>query len=179
MNTTSTKTTSECCPVFHSEKWDNKTFNWNKKKFLIASIPTLFHIPFPPMIAKKVTKMMKMAEDAHQTMNDKENILLLFTDPHPFKTEMYLSVKGLVPEAKNTTLSGAFISKTFKGDHRDIPNFIKQMDTYLKEQNKQAEEFYVHYAYCPKCAKEAGHNYMVFFAKVGESEAILKNLKIK
>lgn len=21
----------ECCPEFNSEKWDNKTFNWDKK----------------------------------------------------------------------------------------------------------------------------------------------------
>lgn len=40
------------------------------------------------------------------------------------------------------------------------------MDSYLSEQNKKAANYYVHYAYCPKCAEKAGHNYMVLFAEV-------------
>ena len=53
----------ECCPTFHPERWDEKIFNWDHKKFIKASVPTFFHIPLPPMIGKRVTKMMKMAED--------------------------------------------------------------------------------------------------------------------
>jgi len=40
------------------------------------------------------------------------------------------------------------------------------MDTYLSKQDKKDNNYYVHYAYCPKCAKEAGHNYMVLFGEV-------------
>lgn len=158
----------DCCPTFHPEKWEEKTFNWDRKKFIKASVPTLFHIPLPPMIGKKVTKMMKLAEEAQKLSKDKEDILLLFMDPNAFKTEMHLSVIDTVSDAENTTLSGTFISKVFVGPFNAVPKFMKQMDSYLSKSGEKAKNYYVHYAYCPKCAKEKGHNYMVLFAKVKE-----------
>ena len=49
--------TDECCPKFVPENWDEKTFNWDNKLFIKDAVPTLFHIPLPSMIGKKVTKM--------------------------------------------------------------------------------------------------------------------------
>ncbi len=80
--------------------------------------------------------------------------------------DLYLSVTNTVPNAENITLSGTFKSKVFDGAYKEIPKFIKQMDTYLSKEDKKANNYYVHYAYCPKCAKEAGHNYMVLFGAV-------------
>jgi len=162
------QTIKECCPTFHPEKWDNKTHHWENKKFIKASIPTLFHIPLPPMIGEKVTKMVKMAEDSNKLSDDKEEILLLFYDPSAFKSDLYLSVNDIVSGAVNTTLSGTYMSKVFDGAFNAVPKFIKQMDTYLGKQDKKAHNYYIHYAYCPKFAKEAGHNYMVLFAEVGQ-----------
>jgi len=89
----------ECCPEFDPDKWDEKTFNWKNEAFIKESIPTLFHIPFPPMIGRKITKMWKMAEESKVTPPTKEDVLVLFADPHPFKSEIYLSVTGNVPNA--------------------------------------------------------------------------------
>ena len=158
----------ECCPKFHSDKWDEKTFIWDHKKFIKASVPTLFHIPLPPMIGNRVTKMMKLAEDSKKLSADKEEILLLFNDPSAFKSELFLSVTDTVPNAENITLSGTFMSKVFDGAFNAVPKFIKQMDSYLAKQDKKARDYYVHYAYCPKCAKEEGHNYMVLFAMLDQ-----------
>ena len=166
MNQSKNQTLGECCPIFNVEKWDGKIFFWDEKPFLLSSIPTLFHIPFPPMIGKKLTKMMAKAEEAHQIEENKEDVLVLFTDPTPFKSEIYLGVTGEVSDAKNTTISGTFMTKVFEGNYNDIPKFIKEMDVYLNEKNKKAKKYYVHYAYCPKCAKEAGHNYILLFAKI-------------
>lgn len=160
------KMKNECCPVFHPEKWNNKNFNWNHKQFIKTSVPTLFHIPFPPMIGKKISKMMKMAEDSNKLLENMEDVLLLFTDPHPFKSEIYLSVTGDVPNSNNTTISGTFMSKVFDGSYNTIPKFIKQMDEYLSALNKKSKKYYVHYAYCPKCSKKYGNNYMILFAEV-------------
>jgi hypothetical protein len=160
------QTIKECCPTFHPEKWDDKTHHWNHKKFIKASVPTLFHIPLPPMIGKRVTKMMKMAEDSKKLSDNKEEILLLFNDPSAFKSDMYLSVADNILGAVNTTLSGTYLSKVYDGAFNAVPKFIKQMDSYLAKQDRKARDYYVHYAYCPKCAKEAGHNYMVLFAQV-------------
>lgn len=156
----------ECCPIFHPEKWNEKTFDWNHKKFIKATVPTFFHIPLPPMIGNRITKMMKLAEDSKKLTSNKEDILVLFTDPHAFMSEIYLSVIDNVANANNTTLSGTFMSKVFDGAYNDIPKFIKQMDSYLQNRKAKAQRYYVHYAYCPKCAKEAGHNYIVLFAQL-------------
>ncbi|MDB4271051.1 hypothetical protein N9896_03035 [bacterium] len=156
----------ECCPIFHPEKWNEKTFDWNHKKFIKATVPTFFHIPLPPMIGNRITKMMKLAEDSKKLTSNKEDILVLFTDPHAFMSEIYLSVIDNVANANNTTLSGTFMSKVFDGAYNDIPKFIKQMDAYLQKRKAKAQRYYVHYAYCPECAKDAGHNYIVLFAQL-------------
>lgn len=156
----------ECCPKFDPQKWDQKTFNWNNKPFIKETIPTLFHIPFPPTVGKKITKMWKLAEDANRTEADKENILILFRDPGAFKSEIYLSVTGPVPNANNADISGAFIAKVFTGSYNAVPKFIKQMNEYLAGQGKKAKDYYIHYAYCPKCAKKYGANYLILFAQI-------------
>jgi len=155
----------ECCPKFNSELWDKKTLNWENKPFIKESVPTFFHIPFPPMIGKKITKMWKLAKDANADP-PVEQWLVLFHDPSAFKSELFMSVTKSVDNANNKTISGTFMTKVFDGPYNAIPKFIKQMDIYLSERGKEAEDHYVHYAYCPKCAKKHGHNHMILFAKV-------------
>ncbi len=156
----------ECCPKFNPKKWNEKTFNWKNKSFIMESIPTLFHIPFPPMIGNRITKMMALADKAKKVSSKKEEILVLFHDPSAFKSEIYLSVTGEVSGANNAKISGTFITKVFAGPYNAIPKFIKQMNEYLAKKEKTAKDYYVHYAYCPKCAKKYGNNYMILFAKV-------------
>lgn len=159
-------TNQECCPKFEPKKWDDKTYNWENKHFIKESIPTIFHMPFPKSIGKKVTKMMALAEDADCLSDDKLEDLLLFNDPTAFKSDMYLSVTKSIPDAQNVELSGTFMSKVFDGAYHKVPKFIKQMDDHLKSQDKRAKDYYVHYAYCPNCSKEFGNNYMVLFAEL-------------
>jgi Bacterial hydrolase len=160
------KEIKECCPEFNPEKWDKKTFNWKNKHFIKESIPLFFHIPFPPMIGKKIMKMWRMAEESKKAPPKKENVLVLFMDPHPFKSELFLTVTEPVPNADNVEISGTFLSKVFDGPYNAIPKFFKEMDEYLAGKREKALKYYVHYAYCPKCAKENGHNYMIIFAEV-------------
>lgn len=155
----------ECCPEFNVEKWDKKTFSWDNKKFIKNTIPEFFHIPFPPMIGKKISGMWKAVEQAGAAAPQKENTLILFRDPTPFKGEIYISVEKDVPAKSNIAISGNFVSRVFDGGYNAIPKFVKVMDEYLAETGKKANDYYVHYAYCPKCAKTFGHNYMILFAK--------------
>lgn len=97
---------------------------------------------------------------------DKTDTLILFRDPSAFRSEIYVAVEKEVPAEANVTISGDFISRVFDGGYNDIPGFIKIMDQSLGEIGKKAKDYYVHYAYCPKCAKKFGHNYMIFFARV-------------
>ncbi|MDH5718263.1 MAG: hypothetical protein OEZ22_11600 [Spirochaetia bacterium] len=155
-----------CCPEFHPEKWNEKTIKWKNKPFIKESIPAFFHIPFPPMIGRKIKKMMALAEKANKEENDKEKVLIMFTDPTPFKSEIYISVTGEVEGANNAPLTGTFITKVFDGGYNQIPKFVKIMNKYLEEKSKKAKNYYVHYAYCPRCLKKFGHNYMILFAKI-------------
>ncbi|MFA5173446.1 MAG: hydrolase [Candidatus Paceibacterota bacterium] len=156
----------ECCPKFNPEKWDQKTFDWYNKPFIKETIPTFFHIPFPPMIGKRITKMCKMVEDSKKAEENNEDALLLFRDPSAFKSEIYLSVTGPVLNANNANISGTFIGKVFSGSYNAVPKFIKQMNEYLAAKGEKAKDYYVHYAFCPKCAKKYGNNYMIIFAQV-------------
>ncbi|MDX9929344.1 MAG: hypothetical protein RBS37_05765 [Bacteroidales bacterium] len=156
----------ECCPIFEVERWDKKTFRWENKLFLKETISTFLHIPFPPMIGKKVMKMHVMAEKAEATIPDKSEALILFRDTSAFKSEIYYAVTKNVDGANNTMISGSFVARVFDGPYNSIPRYIKEMEEYLREGNQEAKDYYVHYAYCPACAKKTGHNYMILFALV-------------
>ena len=170
MNEPNNNANGECCPKFYPERWEGKTVVWDKKPFIKSSVPTFFHIPSRAILGKRINKMVNMAISARKLSTKAEEVLLLFFDPHPFKSEMYLSVTGEVPQAENTTLSGRFITKVFDGPYRDTPKFFKQMDAFLNKQNIKAEKYYMHYAYCPKCAQKEGHNYMLVFAELANSK---------
>lgn len=155
-----------CCVKFNPKKWDEKTFVWKNKKFVTETIPTFFHIPFPSIMNKKITGMCNLSEKAKKVPSKRDEVLMLFHDPSAFKSEIYLSVTGEIKNANNAFISGNFISKTFEGPYNAVPKFMKQMNEYLVKKGKMAKDYYIHYAYCPKCAKKYGNNYMVIFAKV-------------
>ncbi len=156
----------ECCPEFKPELWDNKSHNWQQRKFIKDSMPTIFNMPLPFMIGRKITKMWNAIESTDSAEADKEKTLILFHDLSAFKSEILISVAKEVPETNNVTLSGNYLSKVFDGGYSQVPQFMKEMDEYLEKEGKKATDLYIHYAYCPKCAKKFGHNYMTFFAKI-------------
>lgn len=161
------KKDKECCPKFDTKRWDKKTFKWKNKLFIKESIPALFHFPlFPPIIGKKILKMWDLAKKSKACSKNMGDILVLFYDPTPFKSELYFTVTKKVANAHNVKISGTFMTKIFDGPYNAIPKFIKQMDKYLATKNKKAKRYLVHYAYCPKCSKKYGHNYMILFAEV-------------
>ena len=156
----------ECCPVFDVEKWDDKTLTWDQKLFIKESIPTLFHMPFPPMITKKMKLMCDLVERADADLPDITDALVLFHDPSAFRSEIFYSVSKEVTGANNTNISGTFEARVFDGPYNAIPKYIREMNKSLSEKNLKALDYYVHYAYCPECAKKFGHNYMILFASI-------------
>jgi len=156
----------ECCPRFETDKWDRKTFNWDGKLFIKETMPTLFHMPFPSQIGKKVGRMHVLAEKAGAVTADLSDMLVLFRDPSAFKSEIYYSVTREVEGANNTSITGTFVAGVFDGPYNHVPKFIKEMEGYLGEKGHKAKDYYIHYAYCPDCAKKYKHNYMILFAQV-------------
>lgn len=159
------KEKKECCPKFNPKKWDKRIHKWKNKLFIKESMPTFFHIPFPWIISKKIIKLCKMAEDAKVELAPLD-ALLLFHDSSAFKSEIYLSVKKTIKGAKNISVSSTFFSRAFEGPYSSVPKFMKQMYMELKEKKLVVKDYYIHYAYCPKCAKKFGTNYIVIFAKI-------------
>ncbi len=156
---------NECCPIFDPKKWDNKTHKWKNKPFIKESIPTLFHMPFPPMIGMKMKKMCDLSYKSKKNLELSET-LALFRDPTPFKSEIYMLVKGKVKDATNVKINGEFISRVYDGPYNKVPKFMNSMDLYLDKKGKVAKDYYIHYTYCPKCSKKYGHNYMILFARI-------------
>lgn len=154
-----------CCPEFDPAPWENKEQTWNNKLFLKDSVPELLHIPLPGIYGKAITHMWKKAQDAGAAP-DLKDFLLLAHDPSPFKGELYMSITKEIPGEENVRLSGTFISKVFDGPYNKVPSYIKETDKYLASINKTAKKYYFYYAYCPKCAKKYGHNYIVALAEV-------------
>jgi NMD protein affecting ribosome stability and mRNA decay len=93
---------------------------------------------------------------------------MLAYDPSPWKSELYFTVMKNIPDMENVTLSGKYISKVFDGPYNAVPQWIAEFDEYLEKKNQKALKYYFHYAYCPKCAKKYGHNYVVAFAQTEE-----------
>ena len=159
----------ECCPEFNPEKWDKKIFNWGKKQFIKESIPTLFHMPFPPLIVKKIARMMNLATSANKIDAKKDEVLVLFQDPSAFRLNIYILVTGEVPGANNVHIPGTFMAKVYDGPYNAIPKFVQDMNRLLEKEGKKApknDAYYIHYAYCPKCQKKYGYQYMILFARI-------------
>jgi hypothetical protein len=154
-----------CCPPFDAAPWDGKTHVWKDKPFIKDSMPVFFHIPWPPMIGRLLLRMWEKATKAGATL-DKKDVLVLATDPSPWRSEWYMSVTKEVPGAENVALSGTFVTRVFDGPYNAVPKWIKEMDQDLAKEGKKAQKYYFHYTSCPKCAKLRGHNYVIAFARI-------------
>lgn len=152
-----------CCPEFDVTRYQNKEHMWKNKPFVKAYVNQLFH--FPLNMGKVITETYAKITEAKAEVQA-EDFLMLAYDPSPWKSELYLTVMKEVPGLEFATISGAFISKVFDGPYNAVPQWIKEFDEYLGKKNQKALKYYFHYAYCPKCAKKYGHNYVVAFAQI-------------
>lgn len=158
-------TNNQCCPEFDPKLWQDKTHHWDQKPFITTSIPVFFHMPLPWLIGKAIGKLWQQATEAKVNYDGKD-FLLLIDDPTPFKSVFYLAVKKPIKNAENFSLTGTFVSRVYDGSYNAIPKFIKDMNDYLADKKVSNQDFYIHYAYCPKCSAKYGHNYVILFAKV-------------
>jgi len=154
-----------CCPEFDPALWENKKHVWEDKLFLKDSVPELFHIPLPSIYGKVITRMWEKANQ-YGVAPELKDFLLLAHDPSPFRGELFLAITKEIPGENNIRLSGTFISKVFDGPYNKVPTYIKETNAYLNSLNLKAIKYYFYYAYCPKCAKKYGHNYIVALAEV-------------
>jgi len=154
-----------CCPRFDPAPWDDRTHEWKNKPFIKRTMPQLFHVPFPPLFASRVSRMWQQAREAGAAPELKD-FLLMATDPSPWKSELYMAVTGEVPGADNVVLSGTFFTRVFDGPYGAVPKWIKEMDAQIVGRDRKAKRYFLYFTTCPKCARAYGQNYAVAFAQL-------------
>lgn len=151
-----------CCPKFNPEPWDEKVFEFDKLLFAKAETKSFYYMPLN--MSSVMTRAMNAIKEADAEELDK--YLILSRDLTPWKAEHYFLVTKEVPGLENIKLTGTFMTKVYEGSFKEIPNWIKDMEKYVKKQGKEMKKIYYFYTTCPKCAKYYGKNYVVLFAEV-------------
>jgi hypothetical protein len=150
-----------CCPEFIPAALDGKTVELKKRKFIKGHITSVFHIPIN--FGSVMGKLWTAAMDAKAVPKQP---LWLSDDNSLWGSDIYIAVEKEVPGVENTELSGKFLTKVFEGEYKEMGNWIKQMEEYVKGKKKEIKKMYFFYTACPKCSKVYGKNYVVIFAQV-------------
>jgi len=162
VGSTDQKTDAICCAEFNPALWDNKFHNWQDKLFVRGQVRAFFHLP---LNMGQVYPRMCQAIEAAGAMPPASEFLGLFRDSSLWKTEANMTVTKEVPGLTTATISGHFFSRVFDGPYKDMGKFYKAALEEAKTHGREPGRVYFHYAYCPKCAKKYGHNYMVAFVE--------------
>jgi len=151
-----------CCPRFNPQGWDQETFSFDNKLFVKAKTRSFFHLPLN--IKPVFIKTMKNIDDAQARLKD--SYLILSYDPSAWTGEHYFAVEKDVPGEEMVRLSGHYITKVFEGPFQDARKWVKEMQQYVKNKDRELKTLYFFYTTCPKCLKHYGKNYTVAFAEV-------------
>ena len=151
----------ECCPRFNPKPWDKKLFEWKNKRFIKDKVFTIFFIPvnFGSVIRKIIQKIDSV------NANCVDN-LVLSDHTSKFKMDIYTAVDKEIPNAKNVTMSGKFLSKVYEGDFKETGKWCKDFEQFTKNKGLDIKKWYMWYTTCPKCAKKYGKNYVVIVAQI-------------
>ena len=150
-----------CCPEFDPIPWDDKSFNWENKKFIKDKVFTLFYMP---MNFGQVMKRLDLkVSAAGATMPD---WLCLSDHTSKWNMDLYLAVDKEISDAENTTITGKFYSKVYEGPFRDTEKWCKDFENLAKTKVYTIKKWYMWYTTCPKCAKKYGKNYVVVVGQV-------------
>jgi hypothetical protein len=160
-----TSTTTECCPRFDPEPWDEQTITWSEKKFVTDRVRSFLHIPlnFGSVMKRNVAAIERADAMTPERM-------VLADECSLWHSDIYVDVTGDVPGVRMTTLSGTFVTKVFEGPYRNVPKWMKQMGAYAQAKGRAVKKLYCYYTTCPKCAKKYGKNYVVLLAQVDGEE---------
>lgn len=150
-----------CCEPFDPIPWQDKEHQWENKRFLKDTVFSFLHIPLN--ISSKITKNVETAERAGALAKP---FLMLMDEHSSWKSTLLMEVTKEIPGAETVLLSGAYLSKVFEGQYKNIPQWIKEMDVFVTSRGKVARQLYFFYTTCPKCAKQQGKNYVVLIARV-------------
>jgi hypothetical protein len=153
---------TDCCPIFHPEKWDKMIYDFSAYSFIKAQSKSFMYVPVN--LDKVMTKVQKDIDEAKAAYSDR--YLILSQDISAFKCDHYFLVKGPVSKYPSQKVEGRYYCRVQDGDFRNISTWMKDFDEELHQKDRSLKEVFLFYTTCPKCAKVYGHNYVVLLAKV-------------
>ncbi|MBI5036845.1 hypothetical protein HZC09_05905 [Candidatus Micrarchaeota archaeon] len=150
-----------CCKKFDPKPWNEKQIKWKNKLFLKDHIVSFFHIPlnFGQVMLKNMDKITKAKALAPQP-------ILLSDEKSLFGADIYIAVSKKVPNSEMVRMSGAFLTKVFEGDYKNIGKWVSEMHAFVASKKRKVKKLYFFYTTCPACAKHYGKNYVVLVAEV-------------
>ncbi len=151
----------ECCPPFDAEKWNEKFFEWENKKFIKDKVCTFLNMPINFGSAMK--RLDAKVRNSDAVVPD---WLCLSDHTSSWNMDLYLAVDKEIEGAENVVLSGIFFSKVFEGSFKDTGKWYKDFFTNAKTKGLNVNKVYAWYTTCPKCAKKYGKNYVVLIGKL-------------
>jgi endo-beta-N-acetylglucosaminidase D len=80
--------------------------------------------------------------------------------------DVYLAVNKEIAGAENTTLNGKFFSKVYEGEFKDTGVWMKDFESYTKNNGMSIKKTYMWYTTCPECAKKYGKNYVAIVGQI-------------
>jgi len=152
---------TECCPRFEPDPWDDKVITWEKKPFLQDRVLSFLHIP---LNFGAVMKRSMAAIEAAGAIPDQ--VVVLSDENSLWGADVYVAISKDIPGARTTTLSGTFLAKVFEGPYRNMRKWIGDMKSFVKSREKAIQRLYFFYTTCPKCSKKYGKNYVVILAQL-------------
>ena len=159
--TTQSEEETTCCPKFDPIPWDDKTFDWENKKFIKDHVFTLFYMPM------NFGKVMKRLDARLTSAGEKMPDFLCLSDhTSSWNMDIYLQVEKEIPNVENTTLTGKFYSKVFEGPFKDSGKWSKEMENIVKSKGLTSKRNFTWYTTCPKCAKKYGKNYVTLISQI-------------
>ncbi len=153
-----------CCPSFDPAPWDGTEHNWTNKKFIKDRICTFYYMPLD--FGRVMRRTDKMIRSAGGKVPD---YLMLSEHTSKWNMDIYIAVDKEIPGAKNTILSGSFVSKVYEGSFKETGNWHKDFRKWCTAQDHKPAKTYIWYTTGPKCAKKYGKNYVVIVAEIEKS----------
>ena len=150
-----------CCEKFNPALWDGKEITWKDKLFVKDHVVSFFHMPlnFGAVVARDIGAIESTGA------LDKEMVILA-DEKSLWGADIFIAVAKDVPGRQTVKISGTFLTKVFEGNFKNMPTWIKDMETYAASKGKRIKKMYFYYTTCPKCAKIYGKNYVVILAQI-------------
>jgi hypothetical protein len=150
-----------CCPPFDPAPWNGQIHSWKDKKFIRDCVFTLFYMPMN--FGGVMRRTHNQVKEAGNSIPD---YLCLSDHTSKWNMDVYLAVDKEITGAKNTSISGTFVSKVYEGPFKEIANWHNDFKNWCSTQNYKTVKNYMWYTTCPQCAKKYGKNYVVIFAEI-------------